>query len=80
MTTITFKVGEDEARSLRVAARRAKLTLSEYLRRQIRVNTAELEPVGRIKCRHTGAVIFAKAPHHPPLTTEAVREMLADFP
>jgi hypothetical protein len=80
MPTLTFKVNEDEARSLRVAARRAKLTLSEYLRRQTRLNAAKVEPVGRIKCRRTGAMIFAGAPHHPPLTTEAVREMLADFP
>lgn len=80
MTTLTFKVDEDEARSLRLAARRAKLTLSEYLRRQIHANTAEVKPVGRIKCRHTGARIFAPAPQHPPLTTAAVKEMLADFP
>jgi len=80
MTTLTFKVDEQEARNLRVAARRAKLTLSEYLRRQIRMNTAEARPVSQIKCRHTGAMIFAPAPHHPPLTTESVKEMLADFP
>jgi len=80
MTTLTFKVDEDEALGLRMAARRAKLTLSEYLRRQIRVNTVEAKPVRRIKCRHTGAMIFAPAPQHPPLTTETVKEMLADFP
>lgn len=80
MTTLTFKVDEDEARSLRVAARRAKLTLSEYLRRQIRVNAAEGKPVGQVKCRHTGAKIFAPAPQYPLLTTKAVKEMLADFP
>jgi len=80
MTTLTFKIQEGEARNLRAAARRAKLTLSEYLRRQIHANTAKLEPVGRVQCRHTGARIFAPAPHHPPLTTETVKELLADFP
>ena len=80
MTTLTFKVDEDEARSLRVAARRAHVTLSEYLRRQIRVNRAGVEPVGRIKCRLTGAMIFGQAPQHPRLTTDSVKEMLADFP
>ena len=80
MTTLTFKVDEDDARKLRVAARRAKLTLSEYLRRQLRAHAEEVAPVVQIKCRHTGAMIFAPAPHHPPLTTETVREMLADFP
>lgn len=80
MTTLTFKVDEDEARSLHVAARRAKLTLSEYIRRQIRLNAAKAEPVGQRKCSHTGAMIFAPALHHPPLTTETVKEMLAEFP
>lgn len=80
MTTLTFKVAEEEARNLRAAARRAKLTLSEFLRRQIRVRAPEAEPVKRVKCRHTGAMIFAPPSHYPILTTESVREMLADFP
>ena len=80
MTTLTFKVNEEEALNLRRAARRAKLTLSEYLRRQIRGKPEELKPVGRVKCRHTGAMIFAPMPEHPPLTTETVKELLADFP
>ena len=80
MTTLTFKLQEDEARSLRAAARRAKLTLSEFVRRRLRVDAAKTKPAGQIKCRHTGAMIFAPAPQHPPLTTAAVKEMLADFP
>jgi hypothetical protein len=80
MTTLTFKVADEEARNLRAAARRAKLTLSEFLRRQIRVKTPEAAPVRRVKCRHTGAMIFAPPSHFPILTTEAVRDMLADFP
>jgi hypothetical protein len=80
MTTLTFKLDEDEARSLRAAARKAKLTLSEFLRRQIRRNAPKVPPVGKIKCRHTGVMIFAPASQLPPLTTQAVREILADFP
>ncbi len=80
MTTLTFKVDEEVARSLRFAARRAKLTLSEYLRRQIRINAPDVKPVGQTKCRHTGAMIFAQASQHLPLTTRAVKEMLSDFP
>lgn len=80
MTTLTFKVADEEARNLRAAARRAKLTLSEFLRRQIRVKTPEAAPVRRVKCRHTGAMIFSPPSHFPILTTEAVRDMLADFP
>jgi hypothetical protein len=80
MTTLTFKMADDEARNLRAAARRAKLTLSEFVRRRLRMSTVKMKPVGQIKCRHTGAMIFAPAPQHPPLTAAAVKEMLADFP
>ena len=81
MTTLTFKMEESEARRVRAAARRAKLTLSEYLRRQVR-GPAEhaVPPVKLIKCSFTGAMIFAPAPHLPELTTESVKEMLAEFP
>ena len=80
MTTLTFKVDEEEARCLRVAARRAKLTLSEYLRSQIRINATEVKSVEQTKCPHTGVMIFAQAPQYPQLTTRTVREMLSDFP
>ena len=33
-----------------------------------------------VRCPHTGAMIFAALEDLPPLTTEAVRELLADFP
>ena len=78
--TITFKVDENEARTLRVAARRAKLTVSEYLRRQIRLNATAAKPVRRIRCRYTGAMIFGPAPQLPPLNTETVTAMLVEFP
>ena len=65
MTTLTFKVAEEEARNLRAAARRAKLTSRSSWRRQIRVKTPEAAPVRRVKCRHTGAMIFAPPSHFP---------------
>ena len=80
MTTLTFKMDEEEARTLRSAAHRAKLTLSEYVRRQIRINSSDAPPVVQTKCPHTGAMIFARAPQHPPLTTKSVKEMLSEFP
>lgn len=80
MTTLTFKVSETEARSLRMAARRAHLTLSEYLRQQIRSSSAGGPPVRLVKCPSTGAMIFAPDPQTPPLTTGAVKEILTDFP
>lgn len=80
MTTITFKVADEEARDLRMAARRAKLSLSEYLRRQVRLRKEKAKPISRVKCRHTGAMIFGPAPQFPPLNTETVRSMLSEFP
>ena len=80
MTTLTFKVPEDEARNLRAAARQARLTLSEYLRRQIHTHRSKSKPLRQIRCPHTKALIFAPAPQHPKLSTASVREMLADFP
>ena len=80
MTTLTFKVSEPEAQSLRQAARREHLTLSEFLRRQARAGIQPLDSVAVVKCPVTGAMIFAPDPRMPPLTTSAVKEILADFP
>lgn len=81
MPTITFKVSPDEARRLRAAARGAQLTLSEFVRKKVRGTPKKLgaKPLLK-KCRYTGAMIFARNPDYPPLTTESVKEMLADFP
>ena len=80
MKTMTFKVDEEDARLLRGRARQAKLTLSEYLRRRLLEPVGAPPPVGRVKCPHTGAVVFAPMPSGARLTTESVREMLSDFP
>jgi Mobilization protein NikA len=79
MTTITFKLPDAEARQLRQQARRARISLSELLRRRV-LGKGEPQPVTRQRCAHTGARIFGPAPHLPPLSTETVREMLSDFP
>ena len=81
MPTITFKVSPEEARRLREAARGARITLSEFLRKKVRAapEKKKLKPLLK-RCRYTGAMIFAGNPDYPPLTTESVREMLADFP
>jgi len=80
MTTITFKVADQDAKRLKARARAAGTTLSEFVRRQI---SPPLPPneIALVKCSTTGATIFAPAPHLPPLNTKSVREMLdADFP
>jgi hypothetical protein len=78
--TITFKVTDEEARRIRAAARRQRLTVSEFLRR--RAAGPELSPAEPelVKCPLTGAMIFAPLADAPALTLESVKEMLADFP
>ncbi len=77
--TISFKVSEEEARGIRQQASRERLTLSEFLRRRA-LGSAQGRSIRKSRCKHTGAEIFAPLPGDPPLTTEAVREMLSDFP
>lgn len=80
MTTLSFKVTEDEAREIRRQAREARLSVSEFLRRRARGETLAAPSIECSECEFTGAVIFSGSAELPPLTTEAVREMLAEFP
>lgn len=80
MKTISFKVSDDEARLIRSLAKREKTSLSEYLRRRATRAAVAVEPPKRIRCELTGAMIFAPMPGLHSLTTESVRDMLADFP
>jgi hypothetical protein len=80
MKTLTFKVTEDEAFLIRSLAAKANLSVSEFLRRRAADLGAVQKKPGRVRCRRTGAIIFALLPQQPPLTTEDVRKMLADFP
>ncbi|MCW1922853.1 hypothetical protein OKA05_09850 [Luteolibacter arcticus] len=79
MTTLSFKVSEDEAREIRRQAKAAGITVSEFLRRRAMGNEPG-QAVGKVRCEFTGAEIFAPVTGAEPLTTESVREMLADFP
>jgi hypothetical protein len=80
MLTITFKVTEEEARLIRSQARKERVSVSEYLRRRARAPMPDSPKPRRIRCRHTGAMIFAALENQPPLTTQSVRELLSDFP
>jgi hypothetical protein len=79
VTTITFKVSEDEALRIRQRAKQAHLSVSEYLRRRA-AGTDESAPLAKVRCEITGAEIFGPINGSPPLTTESVRQMLAEFP
>ena len=80
MTTLTFKVTDGEARRIRSGARKERVTVSEYLRRRASLSMPASRKPGRVRCPHTGAMIFASPDNQPPLTTNAVRDLLADFP
>ena len=80
MAKISFKVSDEEARLIRVRARSQGVSVSEHLRRRARLAVPPLSPPRPVRDPHTGAMIFAALEDLPPLTTEAVRELLADFP
>jgi hypothetical protein len=80
MTTLTFKVTEDEARLIRSRAKKERISVSEYLRRRANISIPAVRKPRQVRCAHTGAIIFAGADDHTTLTTESVRELLADFP
>jgi len=80
MATLTFKVTDEEARLIRSRARKERVTVSEYLRRRASLPLVPAGKPAKVRCPHTGAMIFASPGYQPPLTTEAVRELLADFP
>jgi hypothetical protein len=54
--------------------------VSEYLRRRASQSLAPARKPAKVRCPHTGAMIFASPDNQPPLTTAAVRELLSDFP
>ena len=80
MATLTFKVTDEEARRIRSRARKERVTVSEYLRRRASLSLAPACKPAKVRCPHTGAMIFAAPDNQPPLTTDAVRELLSDFP
>ena len=80
MATLTFKVTDREARLIRSRARKERVTVSEYLRRRASQSLVPATKPAKVRCPHTGAMIFASPDNQPPLTTDAVRELLADFP
>jgi hypothetical protein len=80
VTTITFKVTEDEARQIRARARKEGLTVSEFLRLRARATLPTARKPRKVRCPRTGAMIFSGPSDRPPITTESVRQILADFP
>ena len=80
MTTLSFKVSDEEAGTIRRQARQEGVSVSEFLRRRARTSMPPSQTPARVRCPHTGALVFAAPAHLAPLTTDTVRELLADFP
>ena len=80
VATISFKVSDEEVRLIRTRASREGVSVSEYLRRRARLAIPAPSAPKLVRCPHTGAMIFAALEDQPALTTETVRELLADFP
>jgi len=78
--TLTFKVSDDEARQIRLLARKQRLSLSEYLRRRARGEDSAPRPPKLVSCQHTGALVFCPVDEGEPLTSGDVRDLLSDFP
>ena len=77
MATLTFKVTDQEARLIRSRARKEHVTVSEYLRRRASLALGPARKPAKVRCPHTGAMIFASPDHQPPLTTDADRILRA---
>ncbi|MEM9079382.1 MAG: hypothetical protein AAGC74_01680 [Verrucomicrobiota bacterium] len=72
-------MNEIEARKIREAAKREKLTVSEFIRRRT-LPVGGQETVELVKCSKTKALVFSTKGKKATLTGEDVKEMLADFP
>jgi len=79
MTTLTFKVRDEEAALIRRQAKASGLSVSEFLRRRA-LPAEPNRPRELVKAKYTGAMVFKGHPDDIPLTNESVKEMLVDFP
>jgi hypothetical protein len=77
MPTVTFKVTPEQAREIRRAARRMKLTVSDYLRRRaLAVPSAAL--TGLKPSNRPGCVVIPQAVDAPTVTSEMIAAALYD--
>lgn len=82
MPTITFKVTAREAARIRRLAAKAGCTVSEFLRRRA---TESPDPAATGEYRietseRTGLPVLHGSPGARPVSSEEIRELLADFP
>lgn len=80
MTTISFKVSPKEALDIRARAKRERITVSEFLRRQAAAPSPSPQKSRLSRCPYTGAMVFDPIESSRPLTVESTREYLSDYP
>lgn len=80
MTAISFKLPEHEASFLRHQAHEAHMTVSAFLRDLISKKSKKKEPRFTVRYNKVTGTPAFYSEGLPPLTTEKVKEMLADFP
>lgn len=80
MAVISFKVSAEDARAIRAQARKQRLTVSEFLRRQALAPVRPEPEIKLRKCPLTGAMVFDRVDDVAALSVESTREILADFP
>jgi len=79
MKTISLKVTEEEEIYLKRQAKKNRLSVSEYIRRQACRPSAKQDLSQTTICEKTGVEIFVGGARGT-LTNEDVAEMLSDFP
>ncbi len=82
MPTITFKVSQREAARIRELARREGVTVSEFLRRRAVAPGGEGQPgeYRIVKDPVSGLPVMQAPTGMPPVSSEQIRALLADFP
>lgn len=83
MTTLTFKVTDKDAARIRRLARKEGRTVSAYLRQRALPESKAATAAGSyhiVTSPVTGLPVMHAPAGTPPVCSEQVRELLADFP
>jgi hypothetical protein len=83
MPTLTFKVTEEDAARIRRLARKERRTVSDYLRQRAIPASSSATSAGSYHIETstvTGLPVMQAPAGTPPVSSEQVRELLADFP
>lgn len=79
MPMLSLRVSPDEMAEVRRRARAAGRNVSTYVRASI-LPDAPVAPSRLVRDKATGGLVLKHPPGTPPITSEQVRAILADFP